>query len=106
MRSEVSNSIQKELRNDLLRLEEKSQRRDLRRIAGINLCSNDYLGLSQNKQLREAIIEAVRRSEQVGGTASRLLSGHFLEWEKLETEFAEFAETEAALYFGSGYAAN
>src|SRR5579859_4050419 len=106
MRSEVSNSMQKELRDGLLRLEEKSQRRNLQRIAGVNLCSNDYLGLSQNEKLREEIMEAVRRAEHVGATGSRLLSGHFAEWEELEDEFAEFAGTEAALYFGSGYAAN
>ena len=27
-------------------------------------------------------------------------------WEEIEREFAQFAGTEAALYFGSGYAAN
>src|SRR5215470_13520391 len=106
MQSEVSNSVQEELRRGLLRLEEKSQRRDLRRIAGVSLCSNDYLGLSQSQQLREEIIEAVRRAEHVGGTGSRLLSGHFVEWEQVETEFATFMGTEAALYFGNGYAAN
>ena len=106
MQSEVSYSVQEELRRGLLRLEEKSQRRDLRRIAGVSLCSNDYLGLSQSQQLREEIIEAVRRAEHVGGTGSRLLSGHFVEWEQVETEFATFMGTEAALYFGNGYAAN
>src|SRR5262249_30915925 len=106
MRSEVENSIQKELRDGLLQLEEKSQRRSLCRVGGINLCSNDYLGLSKNNLLREEIIEAVRRAEHVGGTGSRLLSGHFAEWEELEAELAVFAGTEAALYFGSGYAAN
>ena len=106
MRSEVENSVQKELRDGLFQLEEKSQRRSLCRVGGINLCSNDYLGLSQNNQLREETIEAVRRAERVGGTGSRLLSGHFAEWEELEAEFATFAGTEAALYFGSGYLAN
>ena len=28
------------------------------------------------------------------------------EWRRLEDEFAKFAGTEAALFFGSGYAAN
>ena len=106
MWSEAENSIQKELRDGLFQLEEKSQRRELRRVNGVNLCSNDYLGLSQSKQLRDEIIEAVRRAEHVGGTGSRLLSGHFAEWEEAEGEFAAFAETEAALYFGSGYTAN
>jgi 8-amino-7-oxononanoate synthase len=72
----------------------------------VNLCSNDYLGLAQSKELRAAIVEAVQRTESVGGTGSRLLSGHFAIWDEVESEFAEFAGTDAALYFGSGYAAN
>src|SRR6202034_678595 len=35
-----------------------------------------------------------------------LLSGNSREWVDLESMFAGFAGTEAALYFGSGYAAN
>ena len=106
MPSEFQKPILSELESGLLQLEAKSQRRSLQRIAGVNLCSNDYLGLSQSTLLREEIAEAVRRAERVGGTGSRLLSGHFEEWEELEKEFAEFAGTETALYFGSGYAAN
>ena len=56
--------------------------------------------------MRAAVVEAVRAAPRVGGTGSRLLSGHSRDWDSLEQEFAEFAGTEAALYFGSGYAAN
>lgn len=106
MPSELQNPILKELETGLVSLERLSQRRNLLRPAGVNLCSNDYLGLAQSEELRAAIVEAVRRAECVGGTGSRLLSGHFAIWEEVESEFAEFAGTEAALYFGSGYAAN
>ncbi len=106
MRSEFQNSTVKELEAELLSLERASQRRSLVRPAGVNLCSNDYLGLAQSEELRAAIVEAVQRTESIGGTGSRLLSGHFAIWEEVESEFAEFAGTEAALYFGSGYAAN
>ena len=106
MPSEFQNSIRSDLESGLQRLGAKSQHRGLLCVAGVNLCSNDYLGLSRNPALREEIAEAVRRAEHVGGTGSRLLSGHFKEWEDLESEFAAFAGTEAALYFGSGYAAN
>jgi len=106
MPSELHNLLLDDLENDLARLKGKNQWRSLRRVAGVNLCSNDYLGLSQNEGLRAAIVEAVRRVEHIGGTGSRLLSGHFPVWEELENEFAEFAGTETALYFGSGYAAN
>jgi len=87
-------------------LREQSQLRSLEILEGINLSSNDYLGLARDPRLKQAVIEAVERSERVGSTGSRLLSGNSREWEKLESEFADFAGTEAALYFGSGYAAN
>jgi 8-amino-7-oxononanoate synthase len=72
----------------------------------VDLMSNDYLGLASDARLKRAVAEAVARAERVGSTGSRLLSGNAHEWEELEREFAEFAGTEAALYFGSGYAAN
>jgi 8-amino-7-oxononanoate synthase len=106
MPSECQNSLLSELEGGLRRLEDKNQRRSLLEVAGANLSSNDYLGLSQSVALREATTEAVRRAAHVGGTGSRLLSGHFDVWEELESEFRTFAGTEAALYFGSGYAAN
>lgn len=106
MRSEFHNALLSDLESGLARLESKSERRSLCRVAGVNLCSNDYLGLSQNEELRAAIVEAVRRALHIGATGSRLLSGHFAAWEALESEFAEFAGMETALYFGSGYAAN
>lgn len=90
-------------------LHEQSQFRALEilgRTAGINLCSNDYLGLSDDPRLKQAVIEAVARTEAVASTGSRLLSGNSREWEEIESELAGFAGTEAALYFGSGYAAN
>lgn len=92
--------------NDLERLREQSQLRTLEIPDGVNLCSNDYLGLAVDPRLKRAVIEAVARAESVGSTGSRLLSGNSREWEDLEDGFAHFAGTEAALYFGSGYAAN
>ncbi len=87
-------------------LEARSQRRSLAEIQGVNFCSNDYLGLAVNPALRAAVTEAVRISEKVGGTGSRLLSGQTEEWRDLEDEFAEFAGTESALFFTTGFAAN
>src|SRR5256886_5172875 len=106
MPSELRHSILSELDAELSVLDRVSQRRSLLRPTGVNLCSNDYLGLAGSEELRAAILEAVHKGEFVGGTGSRLLSGHFGVWDEVENEFAEFAGTEAALYFGSGYAAN
>jgi 8-amino-7-oxononanoate synthase len=92
--------------DDLEYLREKSQVRCLGIMGGINLCSNDYLGLATDPQLKEALTAAVARAGLVGSTGSRLLSGNAREWQDLESEFAGFMGSEAALYFGSGYAAN
>jgi len=99
-------NFRRELDAGLRELEARGQRRSLVEIHGTNLCSNDYLELSRHPALKEAVARAVRDAQRVGGTGSRLLSGQAEVWEQLEEEFAQFAETEAALYFGSGYMAN
>ncbi len=96
----------RELEDGLRGLEARSLRRSLAEIRGVNLCSNDYLGLAEHPALKKAVAEAVRGAMRTGGTGSRLLSGHAAIWDEVEEEFARFAGTEAALYFGSGYAAN
>ncbi|HWS63779.1 MAG TPA: 8-amino-7-oxononanoate synthase [Steroidobacteraceae bacterium] len=91
------------------RLRERAQFRALDRLdrtVGVNLCSNDYLGLSDDTRLKQAVLKAVASAEAVGSTGSRLLSGNSRQWEDIESEFACFAGTETALFFGSGYAAN
>jgi 8-amino-7-oxononanoate synthase len=106
MPSDALASWNSSLKEGLRELENRSQKRSLEELRGVNLCSNDYLGLAENPALRQAVVVAVQQAERVGGTGSRLLSGQTDDWKKLEEEFAKFAGTEAALYFGSGYAAN
>jgi len=96
----------RELEAGLRGLEAQSRRRSLAEIRGVNFCSNDYLGLAEHPALKQAVAEAVQGATRTGGTGSRLLSGHAAIWDEVEEEFARFAGTEAALYFGSGYAAN
>ena len=95
-----------ELRKGLRALEARNQCRNLAEIHGVNLCSNDYLGLAVHPKLHKATVNAVQHAHRVGGTGSRLLSGQTEEWRTLEEEFARFAGTEATLFFSSGYAAN
>ena len=106
MPGDVLSSWKANLGKGLRALEELHQRRSLAEIQGVNFCSNDYLGLAEHPALREAVVRAVQDAKRMGGTGSRLLSGQTEGWWKLEEEFARFAGTEAALYFGSGYAAN
>jgi 8-amino-7-oxononanoate synthase len=101
-------AIEERIARELDSLRKQAQFRTLEILdaPGLNLSSNDYLGLSSDPRLKQAVIEAVARAERVGSTGSRLLSGNSREWEEIESEFAAFAGTEAALYFSSGYAAN
>ncbi len=80
--------------------------RDAALTLGVCLCSNDYLGLSNGPRLKLALLQCVEQEERVASTGSRLLSGHTEAWDELETTFAEFAGTESALYFNSGFSAN
>ncbi|MGH9401566.1 MAG: aminotransferase class I/II-fold pyridoxal phosphate-dependent enzyme [Terriglobia bacterium] len=94
------------LASELCALDGHSQRRHLSIFCGIDLMSNDYLGLSRDPRLREAVLRSIAEGEAMASTGSRLLSGNARAWEELEEEFAAFAGAEAALFFSSGYAAN
>ncbi len=67
--------------------------------------SNDYLGLANHPQLKQAAMRAIDKFG-VGSGASRLISGTFTPHHNLEMAIAQFATTEAALTFSSGYATN
>jgi len=98
-------------------LRARSLDRHLREIAGaqgpeveiggrrfINFSSNDYLGLANDRRLREAATAAVDEFG-VGAGASRLISGTQSPHLALERALAKWKGTEAALCFSSGYAA-
>jgi 8-amino-7-oxononanoate synthase len=106
MQDEDARSLTHSLKSELREIANRGELRTLEIPTGINLCSNDYLGLAMSPALRDAVAEAVVRAGRISSTGSRLLAGNATDWEKLESNFAEFAGTEAALYFTSGYAAN
>jgi 8-amino-7-oxononanoate synthase len=70
----------------------------------INFSSNDYLGFANDARLREAATSAIDRFG-IGAGASRLVSGTQSPHLRLERALAKWKGTEAALCFGSGYAA-
>ncbi len=80
-------------------------RRKLHSPCGIDLSSNDYLGLASHPVLKQQMAEAVLR-EGCGSTGSRLLRGERPAFHALEKRFASFKKAEASLFFGSGYTAN
>jgi 8-amino-7-oxononanoate synthase len=69
------------------------------------LCSNNYLGLADRAEVREAAAEAALQWG-AGAGASRLISGNMEPHRQLEERLAAFKGYEAALLFGSGYLAN
>jgi len=71
----------------------------------LNFSSNDYLGLANDPVLKRAAAAALERFG-VGAGASRLVCGNLQPYEELERQLAAFKAREAALVFGSGYAAN
>ena len=79
--------------------------RQMRLPHGIDLVSNDYLGLAGHPYLAEAM-RAALEALPAGSGGSRLLRGHHAVFEQLEERLADVSGTEAALLFGSGYAAN
>ena len=79
--------------------------RHMRLPNGIDLVSNDYLGLAEHPYLGEAMRAALDRVPP-GSGGSRLLRGHHDAFERAEARLASFSGSESALLFGSGYAAN
>jgi len=70
-----------------------------------NLASNDYLNLAHDPRLIEAARSAAEESG-VGSGASALVSGRGQWQARLEEQLAEFEQTESAIVFPTGYAAN
>src|ERR1700753_285264 len=91
---------------NLHELADRGRLRSLRGRSGIDFISNDYLGLAESAELRQAAADAVARGVPVGSGGSRLLRGNHPEHEALETEAAAYFGAETALYFGGGYVAN
>lgn len=74
-------------------------------VSLVNFGSNDYLGLAASPELRSAV-QAALEADGWGSGASPLVTGRG-EWHaRLERAIADFEETEAALLFPSGFAAN
>jgi len=68
-------------------------------------CSNDYLGLAGNAEVKKTAMEAVA-GYGAGAGASRLVSGTMGLHEELEERIRSFKRAPAVLLFNSGYCAN
>lgn len=71
----------------------------------LNFCSNDYLGLANDPEVRRALVAGAERYG-VGAGASHLVCGHTAAHQQLEEELADFTCRARALLFSTGYMAN
>ncbi|MBF0522780.1 MAG: 8-amino-7-oxononanoate synthase [Candidatus Omnitrophica bacterium] len=106
------------LTDELKKVEDRGIKRHLRTLQSpqgpkvmidgkeyLNFCSNDYLGLANDKRLKDAAKECITK-EGLGSGASRLVCGNLSAHVELEKSLAEFKGTESALVFNTGYMAN
>lgn len=70
-----------------------------------NFAGNDYLGLSQQFAVVDALQSAAAR-DGAGSGASHLVCGHHASHDALERELADWLGAPRALLFGSGFLAN
>jgi len=98
----MNNTFQKKL----LKITEDNNYRELKCSNGIDFSSNDYLGLSNHPKIKEAIIKAMNTGTSIGSTGSRLLTGSKKEHMELEEFAAEYFNSQACLFFSSGFLAN
>jgi 8-amino-7-oxononanoate synthase len=96
------NRFQKKLQQ----LEGQNRLRSLKLPGGIDLTSNDYLGLKSHPALREAAIDALKGGIDLGAGGSRLLRGQTESHKNLEEFAAEYFGVEKTLYFSTGFQAN
>lgn len=68
-------------------------------------CSNNYLGLSTNKNVVNAAIKALKKYG-LSPCSSRLIAGNNDINEQLEKKIAEFHKTEAAIIYSVGFVSN
>jgi 8-amino-7-oxononanoate synthase len=101
----VPEQLHNRLEKELNELKARSRYRVLRKPAGVNFGSNDYLGLAVDPVLRSRA-EAAFENLPLSASSSRLLPGHHDIHAELESAFARFVGAPSALFFSSGYAAN
>ena len=87
-------------------LKGKGRYRSLALPGGVDLTSNDYLGLAAHPVLREAAIEFFENGGPIGAGGSRLLRGHTQAHAALEAFAVAFFAAPKALYFSTGFQAN
>lgn len=87
-------------------LKGKNRYRSLALPHGVDLTSNDYLGMAQHPDLRVAVIAALQGGMDIGAAGSRLLRGHTKVHADLEEYACSYFSAPRTLFFSSGFQAN
>ena len=98
--------FESQFRQEIMTFKSSDQFRSLNELCGIDFSSNDYLGLSQDQQIREALINFLAGANRLSSTGSRLISGHNSHVAEVESYLASTFGSDASLIFGSGYLAS
>ena len=103
------NSISQSKRNNSYRYLKKLNKLDnkikYKNKLLLNFSSNDYLGLSQNKIIKNETIKIINKYG-IGSGSSRLVSGNYDFHEETESFLAKKKKSESCLIFSTGYLAN
>ena len=77
-------------------------------IECINFSSNDYLGLANHPNIKQALLNSLKTEDDIsyGSGAAHLVTGHHLHHHLLEDELADWLGVERTLLFSTGYMAN
>ena len=76
-------------------------------VSMLNLSSNDYLGLADNVALKSEFLQTLDpQTCRFSSTSSRLLTGNYSAYTRLEKRLTQLYGAESALVFNSGYHAN
>lgn len=97
--------LEAELQRDLERAQREGLRRHIAPRAGIDFCTNDYLGLATDGRLAHAS-SAAARAEGTGARAARLLGGESGALARAEEAAAQWLRCERTLLLSSGWQAN
>ena len=73
----------------------------------LNLSSNDYLGIASNKKMRQDFLSNPDIDKAIfSSSSSRLLTGNYPVYQKVERLLTDLYKKESALVFSSGYHMN
>ena len=75
-------------------------------VNAIHFGSNDYLAVAWHPEVRRAAVEATLSLAKFGSGASPLVTGHTTVHADLVHAICDFEQTQSAIVFSSGYAAN